>query len=248
MEKSRHEKRKMMGMGWLLPWGMALLMTGIGERGFAAGPGPVQAVTPETVIVAMGDSLTEGHGLAETEAWPALLEKRLRAEGYAVRVVNAGVSGETSEGARSRLNWVLNLKPDILILATGANDGLRGLDTSRLSANLDRIIATCRDRGIPVVLAGMKMVRNMGQDYAMAFEAVYPDVAMRHGLILIPFLLEGVAGDPGLNLADGIHPNAEGYRRVAEIVMPYAREALSRLRNGVSKTGPTPPASRSGHP
>lgn len=238
MEKSRCGKRKI-----IIIWSFALLVVGAGGEGYAGGFPAGNAVTggTETVIVAMGDSLTEGYGLAETEAWPAVLEKRLREEGWAIRVVNAGVSGETSEGARSRLNWVLGLKPDILVLATGANDGLRGLEASLLSVNLDRIVEICRDRGIPVVLVGMKMVRNMGEAYTTAFEAVYPDVAHRHDLILIPFLLEGVAGEPGLNLADGIHPNAEGYRRVAETVLPYAREFLRHRVGGVHRDGQTSP-------
>ena len=178
-------------------------------------------------IVAMGDSLTEGLGLDEAEAYPARLEQKLRADGYACRVVNAGVSGETSSGALSRVNWILKLKPDIVILETGANDGLRGIDPQLTRKNLGRIVEAFQAQNTRVILAGMYMTSNLGESYTREFAAVYPDVARNYGLILIPFFLEGVAGVSGLNLYDGIHPNADGYRVVADTVYPYVLQALS---------------------
>lgn len=139
-------------------------------------------------IVAVGDSLTAGLGLDESEAYPAILEKKLVSDGYPFKVINAGFSGETSSGTLSRINWVLNtLKPDIIILETGANDGLRGIDPNLLSNNLDQIISTIKSRDIEVILAGMKMFPNLGPAYAPAFSAVYPEIAKKHDIPLIPF-------------------------------------------------------------
>lgn len=196
-------------------------------------------------IVCMGDSLTEGLGVQETSAYPARLEDLLRQKDLRWRVINAGISGETSSGALSRVDWVMTLKPDILILETGANDGLRGIDPSLVEKNIDAIVETFRNRGVTVVLAGMKMLRNLGPAYTREFEAVYTRVAERHDLIFIPFILEGVAADPVLNQEDGIHPNAEGYRVVAETVLPYVEEAISRRAGdaggGTATRPPAPP-------
>jgi acyl-CoA thioesterase-1 len=182
----------------------------------------------EGTIVCMGDSLTEGLGGQESSAYPARLEDLLRQAGLRWRVVNAGISGETSSGALSRTDWVMTLDPDIVILETGANDGLRGIDPGLMEKNIDAIVGKFRDRDVTVVLAGMKMLQNLGPEYTREFEAVYTRVAGRHGLIFIPFFLEGVAADPPLNQEDGIHPNADGYRVVAETVLPYAERAILR--------------------
>ena len=194
----------------------------------AAPPQPVQAT--EGIIVAMGDSLTAGFGVAEEEAYPAQLERKLRAAGYPFRVVNAGVSGETSSGARTRTEWMLTLKPDIVILETGANDGLRGIDTTLTHQNIEAIVRTLTARKVVVVLAGMQMVRNLGEDYTRAFAQMYPTVARKHGLILFPFFLDGVAGEPRLNQSDGIHPTAAGYRIVVDNLYPHVLTAIQRLR------------------
>jgi acyl-CoA thioesterase-1 len=178
-------------------------------------------------IVAVGDSLTAGYGVAEAEAYPPLLEQKLRAAGYNWRVVNAGISGETSSGTLSRINWVLKLKPDIVILETGANDGLRGIDPRLTGKNLDETVRILKENRVTVVLAGMRMVSNLGRDYTAAFAAIYPATAKKHHLALIPFFLAGVAGEPSLNQADGLHPTAEGYRIVTATVYPYLVRAVT---------------------
>ena len=191
---------------------------------------PAAAESSLPVIVAMGDSLTAGYGLDPDEAYPALLEARLHEEGYRWRVVNAGISGETSSGALSRVDWVVaRLKPDIVILVTGANDGLRGIDPHLMAGNLQALVQRLHASGALVVLGGMKMVKNLGGDYTAAFEAVYPAVARETGAVLIPFFLEGVAADPRLNQADGIHPTAEGYRRIVAHIYPVVIEAIAQI-------------------
>ena len=186
------------------------------------------ASSAEHLIVALGDSLTAGLGVGADEAYPALLEARLRREGFDYRVVNAGVSGDTSAGGLRRLDWALKLKPDVLIVALGANDGLRGQPPEALRANLTRIVERARGAGARVLLAGMRVPPNYGDDYARAFAAVYPSVARATGVPLAPFLLDGVAGDPRLNQADGIHPTTEGQRVIAEHLWPHLRPLLAK--------------------
>jgi acyl-CoA thioesterase-1 len=157
-----------------------------------------------------------------------LLQKALRDKGYDYRVVNAGISGETSSGARSRMEWVLRLKPDIIILETGANDGLRGLDPELIRRNIREMVDAFTAKGIVVVLAGMKMFPNLGPAYSKMFADVYTDVGGDNDVILIPFFLEGVAGVPKMNQPDGIHPTADGYARVVEHILPYVAEAIAR--------------------
>ncbi|GBC60285.1 arylesterase [Desulfonema ishimotonii] len=189
----------------------------------------------EGTVVAVGDSLTEGYGLEEEQAYPALLGRKLNSSGYGFRVINAGISGETSSGTLSRVRWILTLKPDIVILETGANDGLRGIDPQLTRKNIDEIIRILGENNVIVVLAGMQMVRNMGAEYTAAFAEIYPALARKHGLIFIPFFLRGVAGEARLSQADGIHPTPEGYQRVADTVYPCAVKAIGRLRS--RKTG-----------
>ena len=190
-------------------------------------PAPSYAGT----IVALGDSLTAGLGVDEEQAYPAQLERQLQANGYNWRVVNAGVSGETSSGARSRVEWVASsLAPDIIILETGANDGLRGLDPELLETNLDYLLEYLKTRGIDVVLAGMQMLPNLGPEYTHAFSRIYPKLAEKHDVIFIPFFLEGVAGSDTLNQPDKLHPTAEGYSRIVETIYPYVRKAIERQK------------------
>jgi acyl-CoA thioesterase-1 len=180
----------------------------------------------DRVIVALGDSLTAGLGVAREDAYPALLEARLRREGYDYRVVNAGVSGDTSAGGLRRLDWALRARPDILIVALGANDGLRGLPVAALRDNLTRIVERARAASVRVLVAGMRLPPNYGAEYANAFAAVFPAVARQTGATLAPFLLDGVAGDPRLNQADGVHPTATGQRVIAERLWPYLKSLL----------------------
>lgn len=185
----------------------------------------------EGTIVAMGNSLTAGLRVPEDQAYPAQLEQMLRAQGYPFRVVNAGVSGETSSGALTRTEWMLTLKPDIVILETGANDGLRGVDPALTRDNIESIVNTLTAHQVIVVLAGMRMVRNLGEEYTTAFAQVYTTVAQKHDLILIPFFLAGVAGDPALNQADGIHPTVTGYEIVIETIYPHVVTAIQKMRS-----------------
>jgi len=170
-------------------------------------------------IVTFGDSLTAGLGVSRDEAYPAQLQRRLDELDYGYRVINAGVSGETTAGGLRRTPWVLGSKPDVVILELGGNDGLRGLSLEQRKHNLGRIIEQLQQAGTTVILAGMKLPPNYGQDYTRGFEAIYPNLAKHYNLTLIPFFLEGVAASPVLNQADGIHPTREGYRIVVEQVL-----------------------------
>ncbi len=189
-------------------------------------PPPATALPTDGTIVAMGDSLTEGLGVDSRESYPAQLEHKLQENGYNYTVINAGVSGETSSGALARVEWVLTLQPDIVILATGGNDSLRGIDPAVTAQNLRALVETFQAANVTVILAGMQTVQNMGQPYTDAFRAIYPAVAAEFDLILIPFLLEGVASDPQLNQEDFIHPTAEGYTIVVETVYPFVVQAV----------------------
>lgn len=180
-------------------------------------------------MVFLGDSLTAGLGLGEEEAYPALVGEILAAHGLPIRVVNAGVSGDTSAGGLSRLDWLLSQRPAIVFVALGANDGLRGQPVAAIAANLEAIVERSRAAGARVVLAGMKMPPNYGPEYTRDFEALYGELAKRERLPFLPFLLEGVAADPGLNQPDGIHPTAEGQRRIAAAVAARLEPELRNL-------------------
>jgi acyl-CoA thioesterase-1 len=184
----------------------------------------------EGTIVAIGDSLTEGLGVDEELTYPALLQNKLMEDGSAYKVINAGVSGETSSGALSRINWALTLNPDIVILVTGANDGLRGIDPQLIRTNITKIIQLLKERKIVVVLGGMQMVQNLGQKYTTTFADIYPDIAKAQDVILIPFFLGGVGGNSDLNQPDGIHPTADGYRIIVNNIYPYVVEAIQKHR------------------
>jgi acyl-CoA thioesterase-1 len=184
----------------------------------------------EGVVVALGDSLTAGLGVAADEAFPARLQARLRAEGYAYRVVNAGVSGDTTAGALRRVDWVLRSSPQVVIVALGANDGLRGQSPPAMRANLEEIVTRLQATGARVLLAGMRLPPNYGGEYTKEFEAVFPAVARGAKITLMPFLLDGVAGVPRLNQADGIHPTAAGQQVIADHVWPYLRPLLKPIK------------------
>jgi len=206
-----------------------LVAAGSGGNG---SPPQRQSAPYEGTIVAVGNSLTAGLGVAEQFAYPALLERKLAAGGFRYRVVNAGISGETSSGTLSRIHWILTTKPDIVILETGANDGLRGIDPSLIRQNIQEIVRALKKANVAIILAGMRMVQNLGHEYTEAFQSIYPEVAKQFGIPLIPFFLAGVAGRSALNQADGIHPTAEGYKMVVETVYPYAVAAILERRKG----------------
>jgi acyl-CoA thioesterase-1 len=172
-------------------------------------------------ILFLGDSLTEGYQLAKEEAFPALIEKELQKTNKSVKVINGGVSGATSASGLKRMDWYLKAKPDILVLLLGGNDGLRGLRPDITEKNLSQVVEKAHQRGIKVILGGMKMPTNMGESYRVDFEEVFPRVAKKYSLKLIPFVLEGVGGIPKYNLPDGIHPNAKGHEILAKTILKY---------------------------
>lgn len=179
-------------------------------------------------IVFLGDSLTAGYGLAKQESVPSLIQARLQASGYPYEVVNAGVSGDTSAGGLNRLDWSLEGDVKILVLELGANDGLRGLPVAAMKRNLTEIITRAQARGIRVVLTGMEAPPNFGAAYTNEFRQVYRDLAKAHDVTFIPFYLDGVAGLPHLNIADGMHPNAEGSRIIERAVWRTLEPLLER--------------------
>lgn len=194
-----------------------------------AGTEQLDPAASAPLVVYLGDSLAAGLGLAEEEAFPALVEGMLRQEGVVIRTVNAGVSGDTSAGGLSRLDWLLGQSPGVVVVELGVNDGLRGLEPEMTENNLRQIVQQSRAAGARVLLVGMKVPPNYGGEYAGRFEEVYPRLASELGVALMPFLLADVAGDPTLNLGDGIHPNAAGQQRIAANIVPYLREILIRL-------------------
>ena len=195
-------------------------------------PGDGAASTPtgdgRPVVLFVGTSLTAGLGVDPDEAYPALLQKKIDAAGLRYRVVNAGVSGETSAGARARIDWLLGQPVAVLVLETGANDGLRGQDPEATRANIQAILGAARARKRPprLALVAMEALPNYGPEYGRRFRAIYPELARQNGATLVPFLLAGVAGNPKLNQPDGIHPTAEGHERVAETIWKALRPIL----------------------
>lgn len=197
---------------------------------FAAALVPTPAVADAEpaapVVVAFGDSLIHGYGLATADTFPVRLQAALAKGGIAAEVVNAGVSGDTTAGGLARADWVLGDDPDLVILALGANDGLRGIDPAATRENLDRLIGRLTAAGTRVLLAGMLAPPNLGPDYAAGFNPIYRELAEKHDVPLYPFILEGVATDPTLNQADGIHPNADGVQVMVERILPQVRALL----------------------
>ena len=217
--------------GWRGPLlALALASCGVEQRAPATGDAPPPHAGERGRIVFLGTSLTAGLGLDPSQAYPALIQRRLDAEGLPFETVNVGVSGETSAGARRRIDWVLREPAAVLVVETGANDGLRGLEVDSLRSNIQAIIDEA-ERLSPkpaIVLVGMRAPPNLGSDYARRFDRVYPELARKNDLPLVPFLLDGVAGRPALNQADMIHPTAEGQKRMAETVWEVLEPLLKR--------------------
>ena len=190
-----------------------------------------QASAAEPVkIVMLGDSLTAGYGLVKGQAVPAQLERALKAEGVNVKIINAGVSGDTSAGGRARLTWALSEQPEGLIIELGANDGLRGLDPKQTFKNLNAIIEQALSAQIDVLLTGMLAPPNLGPEYGKDFNRVYPLLARYHGIELYPFYLEGVVSDPALNLEDGLHPNEKGVAIIVKNLLPKVKNFIAKLK------------------
>ena len=184
----------------------------------------------QTLIVALGDSLTEGFGVDKKEAYPHLLEQKLLQKGHAVKVINAGISGSTSASATSRLRWYIRTNPDIVIIALGGNDGLRGLSVEHMKSKLAEAIELALSKKIQVLLAGMQIPQNYGTEYTESFRNAFYELAEQYNLRMIPFLLKGVGGVSSLNQADGIHPNAEGHQILTRTVIEHLEPLLPKRR------------------
>jgi acyl-CoA thioesterase-1 len=181
-------------------------------------------------VVALGDSLTAGYGLAANEAFPVQLQRALAAKGFAVNVANAGVSGDTTLGGLSRLDWSVPDGTDAVILELGANDALRGFDPIVARKALDSMLRRLAERKIPVLLCGMVAPPNLGADYGRAFNSIYPDLAAQYGAVLYPFFLAGVAADPKLNQRDGLHPTAAGVAIIVDKILPQVEQLIGRVK------------------
>ncbi len=182
-------------------------------------------------IVALGDSLVAGLGLRASEAFPARLQQALAAKGYAVKIVDAGVSGDTASDGLARLDWSVPEETDAVILELGANDALRGIDPAVTRKALDEILRRLKERRIPVLLCGMLAPRNLGTAYAQAFDGIFPELAASHNVLFYPFFLDGVATKPALNQQDGIHPNPAGVDLIVERILPKMEELIARAKS-----------------
>lgn len=206
--------------------GVLLLLSG-------ASPAPSADRAP-TRLLLLGDSLVAGYGLPRADAFPAQLSAALKAQGFSVTIVEAGVSGDTTAGGLARLPWVLGSapaeQPDAVLVELGGNDALRGFDPQTTEANLDRLLAILGERGIPALLAGMRAPPNLGADYVGAFDSIFPRLAKEHNVMFYPFFLDGVAGNAALNQADGIHPNASGVKVIVERILPAVRLLLNSVK------------------
>lgn len=203
---------------------MALL---IGVAAVVGQPVPLMAAEGKQVrVVVLGDSLVAGYDLPQEDAFPSQLERVLQGRGYDVQVINAGVSGDTSTGGLSRLKWAVADGTDMVIVELGANDALRGVPPANTKSALRSIITRLQDRGIAVLLAGMRAPPNMGPDYEAEFNAIYGDLAQQYEVQLYPFFLDGVAANPNLNLDDGMHPNAEGVAEIVERIRPMVEAMI----------------------
>jgi acyl-CoA thioesterase-1 len=208
----------------------AAMLLAIVSLGYFSMSLPAFAQARAVKLVALGDSLSAGYNLSGSAAFPTVLEKLLRDKGIAVEIANAGVSGDTSQGGLERLDWSVPDRTDGVILELGANDALRGVDPALTEKALDAIVTRLKARGIPVLLAGMYAPRSNGPDYVARFDALYPRLAEKHGLILYPFFLDGIAGDRVLNQPDMLHPTAEGVRVIAQRILPTVERFLASLR------------------
>ncbi len=194
-------------------------------------PGLVHSAQPIRIL-ALGDSLTAGYGLRQSEGFTAQLENALSTNNPPVLVLNAGVSGDTTSGGLARLDWALGDRPDAVILALGANDGLRAIDPEVTRNNLTAILDRLQSEGLPVLLAGIYAPRNLGESYTAAFDRIYPELAEAYDAVLYPFFLQGVVTRPELNQADGLHPNAQGVAVIVDGIKPYVLELIERVKNG----------------
>lgn len=192
------------------------------------------AAAAQKTILALGDSLVAGYGLEKADSFPTELEEALRAKGHDVRVINGGVSGDTSKGGLARVDWLFADKPDLMLLELGANDGLRGLPPEQTEENLAAIIEKAQAADVKVLLTGMMAPPNLGREYGQAFNAVFPRLAERYDVAFYPFFLDGVAAEPELNLGDGMHPNAAGVDVIVERILPHVIDALRGTRSGTS--------------
>ena len=189
---------------------------------------PIWAADPP-VILALGDSLTAGFGLAQPDSFTVQLEAALAKAGTVAKIKNAGVSGDTSAGGRARLAWALAEKPDAVMIELGANDGLRGLNPKRTEANLDAIIAMAKAQGLPVLLTGMRAPPNLGVEYGEEFNSLFARLARKHEVLFYPFFLEGVAALPTWNQADGIHPNGQGVAEIVRRLVPIVEKLITQV-------------------
>ena len=197
--------------------------------------GVITAMFPEpvyskekAVVLAFGDSLTAGYGVKDEESYPSKLQEKISSAGFPHKVVNAGVSGDTTAGGVRRIRWLMKHEPEIVILALGANDGLRGLSIDEMRKNLEIMITICREHNAQILLAGMKALPNYGEDYMREFETVFPELAEKHDLIFLPFLLEGVAGERKYTQSDGLHPLASGYSIITDLVWQRLKPMLKK--------------------
>lgn len=203
---------------------LGLILLALAAPQFAWAAQPVK-------ILAFGTSLTQGYGLPPGTEFPVVLEARLKKAGVAAHVVNAGVSGDTSSDGLSRLDWSLADRPDAVILEQGSNDALRGIDPALTERNIAAMLGKLKAAHIPVLLLGMKAPRNYGPEYAKAFDPIYPKLARQYGVLFYPFVLDGVALDPKLNQADGLHPNPAGVKIVVERMLPYVQKLVAEVRH-----------------
>ncbi len=196
---------------------------------FALATATAQAEDSPQRLMVFGDSLTAGYGLDSKDSLPAQLQRALRDRGHAVTVINAGVSGDTTSGGLSRLEWTLADDPQAVILALGANDGLRGINPGLTRDNLQHMLEILQQHELPVLLLGMLAPPNLGRDYGEAFNAIYPDLAEEYSVLFYPFFLEDVVGEPQLNLEDGIHPNRQGVQVIVENILPLVEQLLQQI-------------------
>jgi acyl-CoA thioesterase-1 len=209
---------------WLIAALTTLCVAGLAVEASA------QSKTTPVRIVVFGDSLVAGFQLKASDAFPAQLERALKARGHVVEVINAGVSGDTTAAGLERLHWAVPERTDAVILELGANDALRGLDAGRAKANLDKIMAQVKAAGAEILLAGMLAPRSLGPEYKKAFDAIYSELAMKHDALLYPFFLDGVALNDALNLGDGIHPNGKGVAEITKRILPVVEQLIGRVR------------------